>query len=244
MGLLDGKVAIVTGAARGIGAATAELFLRQGARVLLGDIDIERGRAVAADSGDRRHFEPLDVAVESDWARAVEACLARFGGVDILVNNAGILQRGSIEEIDAATLEHSWRVNQLGAFFGMRAVLPTMKAAGGGRIVNVSSLGAQGGFSGIFAYGTSKWGVRGMTKNAARDLARYGILVNNILPGFIDTEISADISAEARAERIAGIPLARLGTAGDVAGAALFLASDLAAYVSGIDLVVDGAMSV
>ena len=244
MGLLDGKVAIVTGAARGIGAATAELFLKEGAQVVLSDVNVERGRTVGAAHGEKGHFEALDITDKDGWARVVATCIDRFGMIDVLVNNAGILQRGTIEEVDEAMLERSWRVNQLGAFLGMRAVLPVMKAAGGGKIVNVSSLGAQGGFPGIFAYGSSKWAIRGMTKNAARDLARYRILGNNILPGFIDTEISADVSAEVKAERAAGVPLGRLGTAEDVAGAALFLASDYASYVSGIDLVVDGAMSV
>jgi 3alpha(or 20beta)-hydroxysteroid dehydrogenase len=243
MGMLDGKVALVTGAARGIGAAVASLYLKEGARVLLTDIDADRGAGVGLAHGDARQFEPHDVALEADWDRVVAACLDRFGAIDVLVNNAGILQRGTIEEVDEAMLERSWRINQLGPYFGMKKVLPAMRSAGGGAIVNISSLGAYGGFPNIFAYGSSKWGVRGMTKSAARDLARYNIRVNNILPGFIDTEISADVSAEVKAQRAADIPLGRLGSPEDIAGGALYLASDLARYVTGEDLIIDGGLS-
>lgn len=243
MNMLHGKVALVTGAARGIGAAIAELYLKEGARVLLTDINMERGAGVGLANGEARHFEPHDVADEGDWDRVVAACLERFGAIDVLVNNAGILQRGTIEEIDEAMLEKSWRINQLGPYFGMKKVLPAMKATGGGTIINISSLGAYGGYPNIFAYGSSKWGVRGMTKSAARDLARYNVRVNNILPGFIDTEISADVSPEVKAQRAAGIPLGRLGAAEDIAGGALYLASDLARYVTGVDLIVDGGLS-
>ena len=167
MGRLDGKVAIVTGAARGIGAETARAFVREGARVLLGDVLDEAGAKTAAELGAAACYRRLDVRHEADWAAAVAETRMRFGPVSVLVNNAAILEVASIEETTRARLAELLDVNLIGPFLGTQAVLPEMRAAGGGSIVNVASIDALEGEVGVAAYSASKWGLRGLSKCAA-----------------------------------------------------------------------------
>jgi 3alpha(or 20beta)-hydroxysteroid dehydrogenase len=242
VGTLDGKVAIVTGAAKGQGAAAARVFVREGARVVLTDIDTDPGEQLSRELRDEAIFVTHDVSRNQDWARVVTTCLERFGRLDVLLNNAGIYDWLSIEETDEAEFERFWRVNQLGTFLGMRAAIAPMKAAGGGSIINVSSVGGAGGYPGIFAYATSKWAIRGMTKCAARDLGRHKIRVNSILPGVIRTKMIAHLPEETIKGWLGSMPLGRIGEPDDVAKVAAFLASDASAYMTGTDVVVDAGM--
>lgn len=249
MGRLDGKVAIITGAARGTGAATAALFAQEGARVLLGDVRDELGQEVAAQIGDSARYVHLDVTQEEDWESAVAAAQEVFGGVDVLVNNAAILEVNSITDTSAETFRNIMAVNQLGPFLGLRAVIAPMKKAGGGSIINVSSIDGLEGSNGVAAYTSSKWGVRGLTKAASQELGRFCIRVNTLCPNPGSSEMSAPFVAQAierlkgRSERLPDRPIhpfGRRGEVADVARAMLFLASDDSSFISGCDLPVDG----
>ena len=182
MGRLQGKTAFVTGAARGTGEATARLFVGEGARVVLADVLDERGRALASELGAGAAFEHLDVGAEEDWERAVTSAVARFGGIDVLVNNAAVLHLASLEDTGRADFERLVRVNQLGPFLGMRSVVPVMREAGGGSIVNIASVDGLQGKNGVAAYASTKWAVRGLTKVAAAELGKWGIRVNAVCP--------------------------------------------------------------
>jgi 3alpha(or 20beta)-hydroxysteroid dehydrogenase len=238
---LEGKVAIITGAARGQGAREAELFVEHGARVILTDISPD-GEAVAAALGsDRAVFVRHDVGAPESWVEVVGTAVERFGGVDILVNNAGIFQRASIEETTDAVYDEIQRVNQRGVFLGIRAVIPAMRARGGGSIVNISSGAGLRGVPGMIAYATTKWAIRGMTHCAALELAPDRIRVNSVHPGVIDTPMITSNMPDAIARMALLSPLGRVGTTDDVGPAVLYLASDDASYVSGAELAVDGA---
>jgi len=241
-GRLAGKVALITGAARGQGAAEARLFAAEGARVLLGDLLDAPGAAVAAELGASAAYVHLDVTREEDWRQAVESARARFGRLDVLVNNAAILRPGPIETLPLADFEAVLRVNQIGCFLGMQAAIPAIRESGGGSIVNVSSIAGMRGRPGLVAYVASKWAIRGMTKTAALELGRDGIRVNAILPGAIDTPMigGPDFSAVDRAAHFAKLPVSRIGEPVDVARLALFLASDESAYCTGAEFVIDG----
>ena len=246
MGQLDGQVAIVTGAARGMGAALARLFVSEGARVVLGDVLDERGHDVAERLGPEARYVHLDVAREEDWAAAVTAAVGTYGGVDILINNAGIPGQTTLVETSLDLWQRVVDVNQRGVFLGMRSVVEPMKARGRGSIVNVSSVVGTKGVPGMFPYNATKWAIRGMTKTAALELAPRSIRVNAILPGLIDTPILGDVPRELVDVLAAEIPLAqhgrpRIGQPSDVALAALYLCSAAAAFVSGAELAVDGA---
>src|SRR5262245_41526428 len=182
MGRLDGKVAIVTGAARGTGAAIARLFVREGARVVLADVRDELGAGVARELGTPAHFVHLDVASEADWQRGVGETLARFGRLDVLVNNAAVLHLAAIADTTSDDFLRVVRVNQLGTFLGIRAASGPMRDGGGGSIVNVASVDALRGQNGVAAYASSKWAVRGLTRVAAIELGRHGIRVNTVCP--------------------------------------------------------------
>ncbi len=253
MGRLDGKVAIVTGAARGTGEETAKMFVAEGARVLLGDILDELGQAVASGLGDAAaYYQRLDVTREDDWDAAVATTRERFGPVDILVNNAAILEVRSLVETSAETFKKIFSVNQLGPFLGIRAVFETMKASGGGSIINISSIDGLEGSIGVAVYTSSKWGLRGLTKAACQELGRYSIRVNTLCPNPGSSEMVAPFYAEA-IERLKAAeeplpsrpvhPFARHGDMHDVARAIVFLASDDSAFISGCDLPVDGGWS-
>ena len=242
MGRLDGKVAFITGGARGQGLEAAKLFVREGARVVLGDVLDTEGKEAANAIGDSAHFVHLDVTNEEDWRTAVNETENQFGDISILLNMAGILKFGKITEQPLAEYMSVINVNQVGVFLGMRAVFESMKRAGGGSIINVSSVEGLRGSVGLAAYTASKFAVRGMTKVAAGEFGKYGIRVNSIHPGVIDTAMlraqTGDIDLNAVFKR--GVPLRRTGTPEDIANMALFLASDESTYCSGAEFVVDG----
>lgn len=241
---LDGRVAIITGAARGQGEAEARLLAAHGAKVILTDILAEQGQAVAEDIGDCARFVEHDVASESDWAEVIETALAEFGAVNVLVNNAAISRPLKLEDTDLDTYRHIVEVNQIGVFLGMRAVLDPMKRAGGGSIINVASVAGLQGTSTLFAYTASKWAVRGMSKSAALELARYNIRVNVLNPGVIDTPINHDNPDKMNQALLQATPMRRMGDPAEIAQAVLFLASDAASFATGADFTIDGGMSI
>jgi len=246
MGKLTGKVAIITGGARGMGAATSRLFVAEGAKVAIADVLEEDGAALAAELGEAARFYKLDVTCEDDWARVVAAAQADLGPVDALVNNAGILMFKSILETSKADYERVLGVNLVGEFLGIKAVAPGMIARGKGAIVNVSSVDGMKGANSLVAYASSKWGVRGLTKVAAMELGHKGIRVNSVHPGGVDTVMSNHTGA-ARAEvnkGYANVPMQRIGGPEEVAAATAFLASDESSYCHGTEIVVDGGMTV
>ncbi|HET6774063.1 MAG TPA: glucose 1-dehydrogenase [Acidimicrobiales bacterium] len=238
MGRLDGKVAMITGGARGQGAAEGRLFAAEGARVVLADVLDDEGRAVADEIGDAARYVHLDVTDEARWQAAVEAAEAAFGPVTVLVNNAGILHFRTLDKTTLEDFDRVLRVNVHGVFLGMKAVTPSMVRAGGGSIVNISSTAGLQGLPHLGAYVASKWAVRGLTKTAAIDLGTRGIRVNSVHPGGIDTPMIAGTSGDAPFYK--RLPVPRMGSADEAARAVLFLASDDASYISGAELAVDG----
>ena len=239
MNRLAGKIILITGGARGQGAAEARLFIAEGARVVLGDVLESQGRELAAELGESAMFVRQDVTQEDDWQRALDAA-ARLGGLHGLVNNAGIYQPKTLLETDAALFEQHMRVNQLGCFLGMKAVVPLMQQSGGGSIVNVSSVAGLRGSPGAIAYSATKWALRGMTKAAAVDLAPRRIRVNSIHPGPIDTEMLNVRTPEQRQARLQAVPMKRMGTAQEVADLVLFLLSEESGYITGAEVAIDG----
>ena len=236
---LEGRTIIITGAAQGQGAAEARACVAEGATVVVTDVDDDLGEALAAEIGATYHH--LDVADDDAWAAVVDETVGRHGQVDGLVNNAGIFVAQSIADGDLETTRRIWEVNQLGTWVGMRRVVPSMTAAGGGSIVNISSIAAMGGYPAA-AYGTSKWAVRGMTKSAAKEFASAGIRVNSIHPGLIETAMTAQTPPERKVELEAAVPLGRIGQPDDIVGPVIFLLSDESAYMTGAELVVDGGL--
>lgn len=244
MGCLDGRVALVTGAARGQGEAEARRLAADGAAVVVTDVLDDEGRAVAASIGDRAMYQRLDVTQEGDWQRAVEEAARRFGPVTVLVNNAGIARGAPLAATSLDDYLAVVQVNQVGVFLGMRAVVPPMSAAGRGSIVNVSSVDGMTGMAFVVGYVASKFAVRGMTKVAALELGSLGIRVNSVHPGGVDTPmlrpdgVDRDLSAF-----FARVPLGRIGTVDDVASLVSFLASDESSYCTGAEFVVDGGLT-
>jgi 3alpha(or 20beta)-hydroxysteroid dehydrogenase len=239
-GLKD-KVVIVTGAARGQGAAAARLFCAEGARVILSDID-ESGRAFAVTLGDNALFIRHDISSQADWASVVAEAAERFGGVDVLVNNGALYRPGTLLETDEELWDRHYRVNQLGVFYGMKAVAQLMAGTGQGVIINIASMGALGGFPGTFAYSATKWAVRGMTAAAAVELGPLGIRVNGIYPGAIDTPMVDVNPPEALEHMRTMVPMRRFGQPDEVAHAVVFLASDAASYINGAELKITGGL--
>jgi 3alpha(or 20beta)-hydroxysteroid dehydrogenase len=238
MARLEGKVAIVTGAASGQGEAEARLFIAEGARVVVADIQ-EAGAQVAAELGEDALFIRHDVSDEGSWARVISETLDRFGRLDILINNAAMFAPQPLMQTEPALLDQHYRVNQLGVFLGMRAVVEPMKASGGGSIVNISSVSGLRSLPGQFAYSSTKWAVRGMTGCAAVELAPFGIRVNSVYPGLIDTPMLAGNSPETNAFYAKMVPLGRMAKPSEVAEAVAFLASDAASYMTGAEIAVD-----
>lgn len=241
-GRLAGKVALVTGASRGMGAAEAALFVAEGATVVLTDVNDTEGQALAASLGAQARYVHHDVADEASWAALVADVEAAHGRVDVLVNNAGISREGRIDAVDWTDFDVMVRVNQRGVLLGMQAVIQAMRRAGGGSIVNIASAAAMQGEPELIAYTGTKFAVRGMTQVAASELAADGIRVNVLHPGVIDTPMHQQNSPERQSWLVERIPLKRFGEPREIAEVALFLASDAASYVTGADIVVDGGL--
>jgi 3alpha(or 20beta)-hydroxysteroid dehydrogenase len=240
---LIGKVALVTGAARGQGRAIAQRLGRAGVKVIAGDVADEGLDVLDSELGPGVLTARLDVRDEDSWSRIVEQGLRHFGRLDILVNNAGVLRRSSLLEETAEVFEDVWRTNCLGAFLGIRAVVPPMRSSGGGAIVNTSSTAGISAWPDHAAYGSSKWAVRGLTRVAALELARHGIRVNALLPGPIDTPMVIDPTDPGASERLSQTPLGRIGRPADVADAVLFLVSAHSSFITGTELVIDGGQT-
>ncbi|MFF9455730.1 glucose 1-dehydrogenase [Streptomyces flaveolus] len=236
---LTGKVALVTGAARGMGAAEARLLTELGAHVVLTDVLETEGEATAASLGPAARFVRHDVADEKSWAAAVAAAVDGFGRLDVLVNNAAVYSTALIVEEDPARLEAILRVDLMGPFLGIRAVAGAMRENGGGSIVNISSQAGLQGMWGHGAYGAAKWGLRGLTRTAALELGADGIRVNSVHPGAIATAMTSHLGTKEHP----GAPLGRVGEPEEVARLVAFLASDASSYMSGAELAVDGGAS-
>ena len=249
MARLDGKVAIISGGARGQGAAEARMFAREGAKIVIGDLLDAEGQAVAAEiseAGGDCTYVHLDVTSEDDWRAAVERAVSAYGKVDVLVNNAGILMNGRVED----TTEEAWDaildVNAKGVFLGSKAVIAEMRKAGGGSIINISSIAGIVGSPNLTAYNASKGAVRLLTKSTAVQYAKEGIRANSIHPGPIDTDmirITWQDPSRSLEETLARTPLGRMGTVEDIANGALFLASDESSFMTGSELVMDGGVT-
>ncbi|MEE8291941.1 MAG: glucose 1-dehydrogenase [Candidatus Tectomicrobia bacterium] len=242
MGRLDGKVALISGGARGQGAVEAALFAQEGAKVLFGDVLDAAGKRVETEirqAGGEATYLHLDVTQEADWQEAVERAVSTYGKLDILVNNAGILRRESIEETSKELWDTVLAVNATGVFLGTKHAIPAMRQAGGGSIVNISSVSGMVAL-GAPAYNASKGAVRVFTKVTAIQHAKDNIRCNSIHPGPIDTPMTQTSDAARREKIIADVPLGRYGTSEDIAYGVLYLASDEAAFMTGAELVIDG----
>jgi 3alpha(or 20beta)-hydroxysteroid dehydrogenase len=237
---LEGKVAIVTGANGGIGFAIAQQFLADGALVVL--TDLAQSDSSKASLEDRAIFLEHDVSQEQAWSEVVDRTLNRFGKLDALVNAAGIHRHGTMADTTVASMEALFRVNQLGTFLGMKAVIDALTDSRQGAIVNISSCLATRGIAGQFAYAASKWAVRGMTKNAALGLASLNIRVNAVMPGPTDTPMFRGLPEADQVAIAAMIPFGRVARPEEIATAVAFLASEAAGYISGAELEVDGAV--
>ncbi len=242
---LEGKVALISGAARGMGAEEARIFAREGAKVVIGDISQEEGKAVEAqiaEAGGQALFVTLDVTQEENWADAVDQAVARFGKLDVLVNNAGISSRAFTDDIGIDAWDKILEVNSKGVFLGTRAAIPKMLEAGGGSIINISSImGLVGSAGGHPAYNASKGAVRIFTKAIAVRHGKDNIRVNSVHPGFMPPMASGiAYDQEQRRQSLEQTPMGRAGRVEEVANAVLFLASDEASYITGAELAVDG----
>ena len=242
-GRLEGKVAIITGGARGMGAAHARKFVEEGAKVVITDILEKEGSALAEELGENIRFIKHDVTKQSDWKHVVSTAEETFGPVNILVNNAGIVIFKTIGDTSEEEYKRVIDINQVAVFMGMKEVLPSMRRAEGGSIVNISSLAGLVGVAGSMAYVASKFAVTGMTKVAALEYADYGIRVNSVHPGLILTPMTAsDDFAEAKNDVTKTIPLKRAAQPEEVTNLVLFLASDEASYSTGSEFIIDGGL--
>jgi NAD(P)-dependent dehydrogenase (short-subunit alcohol dehydrogenase family) len=247
MARLDGKVALISGGSKGQGEAEAKLFAQEGDKVALGDILDEEGKMVEAEineTGGNAKYVHLDVTSEHDWTAAVRETVDIYGKLDILVNNAGILLRKGVEDTSSDEWDRIQEVNSKGVFLGTKAVIPAMREAGGGSIVNISSIAGLVG-SGAVAYSASKGAVRLLTKSTAVQYGPEGIRCNSVHPGLIGTDMLEDVlsHSEDKAKWLAKTPLGIIATAHDVALAVLYLASDESRYVTGSELVIDGGIT-
>ena len=234
MGRLDGKVALVSGGARGIGAAIAKRFLDEGAKVVVGDVLDEDGRQLAAQLGDGARYVRLDVTQPADWDAAVSEAVTAFGGLSVLVNNAGIVTFGRIDEYPHEQWSRIIDVNLTGVFNGIKAAAPAMTGAASS-IINISSIAGLRGYENLSGYTASKFAVRGLTKSAALDLGGSGIRVNSVHPGVIETPMTAGMTFDT-----GHVPLHRIGQPTEVADLAVFLAGDESSYITGAEFVIDG----
>lgn len=238
-GRVKDKVALITGGAhaRGMGGASAKMLVEQGAKVVIGDILDEEGAALAAELGDAVRYVHLDVTSADDWKAAVDTAVESFGKLNVLVNNAGIVQVGPLKTLDVAKWQKVLDVNLTGPMLGIKAVLEPMIAAGGGSIINISSIEGMRGAAWVHSYVSSKWGLRGLTKSAALELASEKIRVNSIHPGFIRTPMTKHLPDD-----MVTAPMGRAGTPEEVATFVVFLASDESSFSTGSEYVVDGGL--
>jgi NAD(P)-dependent dehydrogenase (short-subunit alcohol dehydrogenase family) len=242
---LENKVALISGGARGMGAVEAKLFAKEGAKVIIGDMLEDEGRKVEAEineAGGVCVFVTLDVSDEDAWRKAVDEAVSRYGKLDILVNNAGIYRAHNVEETTADEWDQVMDINAKGVFLGTKHAIPAMREAGGGSIVNISSVAGLTGSMVTSAYNASKGAVRLLTKSTAIQYASDGIRANSVHPGTIETPMTEGFLADdaARQDRMDRTPIGRLGRPEDVAYGALYLASDEASFVTGSELVIDG----
>jgi cyclopentanol dehydrogenase len=242
---LQNKVALISGGAKGMGAVEAKIFAKEGAKVVIGDVLETEGKQIEAEineTGGECLFVPLDVTDENQWNEAVAATLGRFGKLDILINNAGIFRTGRVEETSSAEWDQVMDINAKGVFLGAKAAIPAMREAGGGSIINLSSVAGLVGAAYSTAYSASKGAVRLFTKSTAIQYATDGVRCNSIHPGVIQTDMTKEAIADSqfKAQRLDPTPLARLGQPEDVAYGALYLASDESSFVTGAELVIDG----
>ncbi|ANP71885.1 SDR family oxidoreductase [Cryobacterium arcticum] len=239
MGRVENKVVLISGGARGMGAAHARLLLAEGAKVVLGDLLDDEGAALAAELGESASYTHLDVTKSEDWATAVAHAVDKFGGLDVLVNNAGIANGAPITEFPVNVWNKTLEINLTGTFLGIQAAVPELaKSARGPSIINVSSVEGLRGSAGLHAYVASKFGVRGLTKSVALDVAAMGIRVNSIHPGFIVTPMTQNLY-----HHMLQIPLGRSAQPSEVSQLVLYLASDDSSYSTGSEFVVDGGLT-
>ena len=244
MGMLDGKVALITGGARGMGAAHVRTFVAQGAQVVLGDVLVEEGERLSEELGESCRFVRHDVTDEGDWSAIVEHTAAEFGGLDVLVNNAGILRHQPWSEAAVADFRQVLEINLVSQWLGIKHAAPRMSA--GGSIVNVSSVNGLVGGAGFSAYSASKFVVRGLTRSAALEFGDRGIRVNSVHPGSVATPMTgrdAGDLADRTGGVIGGLPIARYAEPREVSSVVLFLAGDDSSYCTGSEFVVDGGMT-
>jgi 3alpha(or 20beta)-hydroxysteroid dehydrogenase len=247
MGRLDGKVALITGGARGMGKSHVRHFVAEGARVIFGDVLDDKGRHVADGLGPQScRYVHHDVTSEADWAAAVATATEVFGRLDVLVNNAGVLSFASIAEMPLADFRRVLEVNTVGCWLGMKAVIEPMKAAGGGSIVNISSIEGFAGAAGLSAYSASKFAVRGMTKVAAREFGQFGIRVNSVHPGGVLTRMTLEQAGHYDpadgAALLKSLPIPRFAEPIEISRLVAFLASDDSSYSTGSEFVADGGI--
>ncbi|QCR34282.1 glucose 1-dehydrogenase [Lysinibacillus sp. SGAir0095] len=242
MGRLKDKVAIITGAAQGMGAAHAKLFVDEGAKVVITDLNEEKGQALVAELGENARFIKQNVASEEDWLIVVAKTEEAFGPINILVNNAGITMAKSLMETTLEDYRRIVEINQVSVFLGMKAVVPSMQKGGGGSIINISSM--NGLVAGAVGYTDTKFAVRGLTKAAAMECANFGIRVNSVHPGVIATPMVVQEDTKAAVEEFAKhIPMGRVAQPEEVSKMVLFLASDESSYSTGSEFIIDGGMT-
>ncbi|HEY5651515.1 MAG TPA: SDR family NAD(P)-dependent oxidoreductase [Acidimicrobiia bacterium] len=235
MGRFDGWVGLVSGGARGMGASHVRGLVGEGAKVVFGDILDDDGKKLEAELGDAAHFVHLDVTKDDDWKMAIVATEKMYGPINLLVNNAGIVAFGAVDEMDPAEFRRVIDINLIGPFLGMHYAVPSMRKAGKGAIINISSTAGMMGYASIAAYSASKWGVRGMTKSVAMELGKDNIRVMSIHPGPIATPMTADMGEELTASQ----PIKRFGKPEEVTKLMMFMAAD-ATYSTGSEWIVDG----
>ncbi len=247
MGRLDGKVALITGGARGMGKSHVRRFVAEGAQVVFGDVLDDRGAALAAEhDGKACRYIHHDVTSEAGWTAAVAAAVDTFGKLDVLVNNAGVLAFARIADMPLAEFRRVLEVNAVGCWLGMKAVIGPMKALGGGSIINISSIEGFTGAAGLSAYSASKFAIRGMTKSAAQELGQFGIRVNSVHPGGVLTSMTLGQAASADPADadafIKAMPLARFARPAEISALVAYLASDESSYSTGSEFVADGGV--
>lgn len=235
MARVSGKIALISGGARGMGASHARLLVQEGAKVVIGDILDEPGRALASELGDAARYVHLDVTDYAQWEAAVKTAVDEFGGLDIVVNNAGIANFGPIEEYTLEAWDTIIAINLTGVFYGIKAAIPALKKSKAGSIINVSSTAGLQGYEALPGYNAAKFGVRGLTKNAALDLGRYNIRVNSVHPGVIRTPMTDDLETPQN-----HVALHRVGEPIELSNLILFLASDESSFSTGAEFVADG----